>query len=42
MEQTTDEGVQADDSTAMPIPADIEALYRNRLRLDGFFTGPTW
>jgi hypothetical protein len=26
----------------MPTPADIEALQRQRLRLDGFFTGPTW
>jgi hypothetical protein len=42
MEQTTDEAVQADDSTALPVPADIEALYRNRLRFDGFFAGPTW
>jgi len=40
MEQTTDEAVQADDSTALPVPPDIEALYRNRLRFDGFFAGP--
>jgi hypothetical protein len=42
MEQTTDERVQADDSAAVAVPEDIEALHRNRIRFDGFFTGPTW
>ena len=31
-----------DDVAAVAVPEDIEALRRNRIRFDGFFTGPTW
>jgi hypothetical protein len=46
MEATTDLAVQAadseEDSTTEPVPSSAEALHRNRIRFDGFFTGPTW
>jgi hypothetical protein len=46
MEATMELAVQTvdctDGSAAVAIPADVEELYRNRLRFDGLFTGPTW
>ena len=46
MEATMELAVQAvdceDDSAPVAVPEDIEALHRNRIRFDGFFTGPTW
>jgi hypothetical protein len=29
-------------STTLVKNSDVEALHRQRIRFDGFFTGPTW
>jgi hypothetical protein len=46
METTAVQVVQAadseDDSVTAQVPSGVEELYRNRIRFDGYFTGPTW
>jgi hypothetical protein len=47
METTMDQVVEERppyfvEQPATPAPADVQARYRNRIRYDGFFTGPTW
>jgi hypothetical protein len=44
MEPTVKEVVEERPTFAERTPtlADVEALQRQRIRFDGFFTGPTW
>jgi hypothetical protein len=47
MESTTDLVVEerpnnSIEHATVPMPADIAALHLNRIRFDGFFTGPAW